>query len=157
MAQLSNKALLNFSAATSALVLTESLRLIRNYRYYNNLDDGTISRDRIVDLVRDAKTLGFSLQNLMSKAEPDEAPFYVSIAAAIYDRLENIHRNLLFFDAGDIVDIIPLVDRQRAFWQHFNDVHFYEADLIYELEHSVPETLQKIEKKVIGLPQIVCV
>lgn len=152
MAELSSKALANLTAASSALILTESLRLVRNYRYYNNLSNDRISRDKIVAKVRDARKLSFALQNLMSRDEPDEAPFFVAIAGAINDLLEEIHRKLLFFDADDIVDIIPLVDQQRTFWAEFNEVNFYDSSLIRELDNSVPEKLIQIEKNVLGLP-----
>lgn len=152
MAELSSKALANFTAASSALVLTESLRLVRNYRYYNNLSADSVSRDQLVVKVRQARKLSFALQNLMNREEPDEAPFFVSIAGEINDLLEEIHRKLLFFDARHIVDIIPLVDRQRRFWADFNEVEFYGSNLAQELDHSVPETFLKIEKKLLGLP-----
>lgn len=152
MAELSSKALANFTAASSALILTQSLRLLRNYRYYNNLSDDRISRDKLVVKVRDVRTLSFALQNLMGRDEPDEAPFFVAIAGGINDLLEEIHRKLLFFDADDIVDIIPLVDQQRKFWADFNEVDFYDSSLIKELDNSIPETLIRIEKNLIGLP-----
>lgn len=152
MAELSSKALANFTAASSALILTESLRLVRNYRYYNNLSDDRISRDKLVAKVHDVRKLSFTLQNLMSRDEPDEAPFFVAVAGAINDLLEEIHRKLLFFDAEDIVDIIPLVDQQRKFWADFNEVNFYDSSLIQKLDNCVPETLIQIEKNLIGLP-----
>lgn len=152
MAELSSKALANFTAASSALILTQSLRLIRNYRYYNNLSDDTASRDKLVAKVREARKLSFTLQNLMSRDEPDEAPFFVAIAGGINDLLEEVHRKLLFFDADDIVDIIPLIDQQRKFWADFNEADFYDSTLTLKLDNSVPETLIKIEKNVIGLP-----
>lgn len=157
MAELSSKALANFTAASSALILTESLRLIRNYRYYNNLSENCVSRDQLVVKVRQVRKLAFTLQNLMSRNEPDEAPFFVSIAGTINDLLEEIHRKLLFFDARDIVDIIPLVDRQRRFWADFNEVDFYGSSLVQELDHSIPKALVKIENNLIGLPPLASV
>lgn len=152
MAELSSKALANFTAASSALILTESLRLIRNYRYYNNLSDNRASRNELIDKVREVRKLSFALHNLMSKNEPDEAPFFVTIAGGINDLLEEIHRKLLFFDADDIVDVIPKIDEQRKFWADFNEVDFYDSGLEKELEHSIPEALISIEKILIGLP-----
>lgn len=152
MAELSSNALANFTAASSALVLTQSMRLLRNYRYYNNLSENRVSRDELLAKVREARKLAFTLQNLMSRNEQEEAPFFVSVAGRINDVLEEIHRKLLFFKAQDIVEIIPMVDRQRTFWEKFNRVDFYDSLLIQELDNSVPETLLKIEKKIIGLP-----
>lgn len=152
MAELSSKALANFSAATSALILTESLRLVRNYKYYNNLAEDTASRDQLIENIHSVRKLTFSLHNLMSKSEPDKAPFFVSIAGAINDLLEEIHRKLLFYDADLIVDIIPEIDQQRNFWKDFTDTGFYDSHLLRELDHSIPETLLSIEKNLLGLP-----
>lgn len=152
MAELSSKALANFTAATSALILTESLRLIRNYKYYNNISEDTVSRDYLIKKVKILRKLTFTLQNLMSKGEPEEAPFFVSIAGEINDGLEEIHRKLLFYDAELIVDIIPMIDQQRKFWKNFTDTEFYDSNLIKKLDHSIPETLFSIEKNLLGLP-----
>lgn len=152
MAELSSKALANFTAATSALILTESLRLVRNYKYYNNLAEDTASRDQLIQKVRNVRKLAFALENLMNKNEPDEAPFFVSISGCINDLLEEIHRKLLFYDADLIVDIIPMIDQQRKFWKEFASTEFYDSHLLKELDHSIPETLLSIEKKLLGLP-----
>jgi hypothetical protein len=152
MAELSRKALANFTAATSALILTESLRLVRNYKYYNNISEDTVSRDYLVKKVKILRKLTFSLQNLMSKNEPDEAPFFVSIAGEINDILEEIHRKLLFYDTNLIVDIIPIIDRERKFWSDFTEAKFYDSSLLHQLDHSIPETLFSIEKNLLGLP-----
>lgn len=157
MAKLSSKALANFTAASSALILTESLRLIRNYRYYNDLIEDKIYRDQLISKVREARKHTFTLQNLMSRDEPDEAPFFVTIAGAINDLFEEIHRKVLFFDSEEIVDIIPIIDSQRKFWKEFDQVHFYNLTLVRELDSTIPEALIKIEKKLIGLPRSVCV
>lgn len=155
MAELSSKALANFTAASSALILTDSLRLIRNYRYYNNLSDDRIYSVELVKKAREARKLAYILQNLISKDEPDEAPFFVSVAGLVNDLLEEIHRKLLFFQSDDIIDIIPKVDQQRRFWSDFNQSHFYDADLVKALDHSVPQALLKIERKIEHLPEYV--
>ncbi len=152
MAELSSKALANFTAATSALILTESLRLVRNYKYYNNISEDKVTREQLIQKVRNVRKLAFTLENLMTKDEPEEAPFFVSVAGCINDMLEEIHRKILFYDADLIVDIIPLIDQQRKFWNGFSEPEFYDSQLLRELDHSVPETLFAIEKKVIGLP-----
>ena len=152
MAELSSKELANFTAATSALILTESLRLIRKYRYYNNLSEDKASREQLIKRIRTVRQLTFSLQNLMSKGEPDEAPFFVSISGAINNMLEEVHRKLLFYDADLIVDIIPLIDQQRSFWKNCTDPEFYNSHLLNELDRSIPETLFRIEKNLLGLP-----
>jgi len=81
-----------------------------------------------------------------------ENPFLVSIACNINDAFEEIHRDLLFYDADEIVDIIPLIDQQRKFWADFTEPEFYDSHLFNKLDRSVPETLYKIEKNLLGLP-----
>lgn len=152
MAELRSQELANFTAATSALILTESLRLVRNYRYYNNIAEDTASRERLIQNVRNARKLAFALHNLMSKNESVQAPFYVTIAGSINDRLEEIHRKILFYDADLIVDIIPKIDQQREFWKDFTDTEFYDSHLLNELDHSIPEALLSLEKNLLGLP-----
>jgi len=157
MAELSSKALANFTAATSALILTESLRLIRNYRYYNNISEDSVTRKELIKKVRNVRKLAFTLENLINKDEPEEAPFFVSVAGCINDLLEEIHRKILFYDANLIVEIIPIIDQQRKFWEDFSEPDFYDAELLRELDHSVPEALYTIEKKLIGLPSFASV
>lgn len=152
MAELSQKALLNFAAASSAMMLVESLRLIRNYKYYNNISDNTVSRTALLEQIRYTRRLAFSLHNLMEKDETDEAPFYVSIAGAIYDAFEEIHRSILFFDPEDIVSIIPGIDEQRSFWSGFCDTEFYNGRLIHQLEDIIPKKIIDLETKIKGLP-----
>lgn len=152
MAELSSKALANFTAATSALILTESLRLVRNYKYYNNLAEDRASRDQLIQKVHNIRKLAFTLENLVSKNEPEEAPFLVSISGCINDMFEEIHRKILFYDAELIVDIIPMIDKQRKFWKDFTDTKFYDSHLLKELDRHIPKTLLSIEKNLIGLP-----
>ena len=152
MAELSQKALLNFAAASSAMMLVESLRLIRNYKYYNNISDTTQSRTALLEQVRYTRSLAFTLHNLMEKEDEDEAPFYVSIAGTINDTLEEIHRNILFFDPDDIVSIIPDIDEQRSFWAGFCEPEFYSARLLQKLEDTVPMKMITLEKKLKRLP-----
>lgn len=157
MAELSSKALANFSAATSALIITESLRLVRNYKYYNNLAEDEASRDQLIEQVRNVRKLSFTLHNLMCKNEPEEGPFFVSVAGVINDSLEEVHRKILFYDADLIVDIIPLIDQQRNFWEDFTETEFYDSHLLKKLDHSIPKTLFTIEKKLLGLPSFASV
>lgn len=152
MAELSQKALLNFAAASSAMMLVESLRLIRNHKYYNNISDNTVSRTALLEQVRFTRSLAFSLHNLMEKDEAEEAPFYVSIAGTINDAFEEVHRNILFFDPEDIVSIIPGIDEQRSFWAGFCDTEFYNAELIHSLEAIVPKQIIALENKIKNLP-----
>ena len=152
MAELSSKALANFAAASSALILTESLRLVRNYNYYNNLSEKKIYSTELAKKAREVRKLAYILQNLICKNEPEEAPFFVTVAGVINDLLEEIHRKLLFFDGDDIIEIIQKIDEQRRFWSDFNEVDFYDSDLIQKLDNSVPETLIRIEKSIENLP-----
>ncbi len=153
MAELSSEHLANFTAASSALILTQSLRLIRNYRYYNNLSGNKASRETIQRRIRETRQLAFTLHNLMSRDEPNFAPFYVSVAGGINDRLEEIHRKLLFFEAREITDMIPIVDKLRKYWRNFSGIEFYDEELINKLDFEIPETLIVLEKKAAYLPE----
>lgn len=152
MAELNQRALLNFAAASSAMVLVESLRLIRNYKYYNNISESTITRDSLIEQIRYIRSLAFTLHNLMENEDEDEAPFYVSLAGTINDTFEEIHRNILFFDSDDIVSIIPEIDKQRSFWAGFSESEFYNDQLIQDLEDNLPKKIVSLEKKIEKLP-----
>lgn len=152
MAELNSNALANITAATSALIITESMRLVRNYKYYNNISEDSTTRDQLINKVRQIRKLAFTLENLMNKNEADEAPFLVSVAGSINNIFEEVHRKILFYDADLIVKIIPLIDKQRLFWKAFIEPEFYDDQLIKKLEHTIPDTLSTIEKNLIGLP-----
>lgn len=153
MAKLDNDSrLLQFAAATTAITLTTSRKLIRNFRYYKNRSDDRIEREELSSLCRYARQDAFGLQNLMINGADTDSPFLVSLAGEIYDRLEELHRKLLFFEADSITDIIPLVDEQRRFWKQLTQSDFYSDNLIRELEGPVPNTFETIEQLIHKLP-----
>lgn len=154
MVQLSRKALFNFAAASSSMMLVESLRLIRNYRYYNNIPGNSITRSSLLEQIRFTQSLVFTLHNLMEKGDEEEAPFYVSIAGTINDVFEEVHRNILFYEPDEIVSIILEIDEQRRFWAGFCDTGFYNDQLVQKLEDTFPEKLRSLEKKIEKLPLI---
>lgn len=143
---------IHFAAAASAVTLTTSRKLVRNFRYYKSSDPGIVSRDELILLCREARSEAFSMHNVMTTDEIDRSPFLVSLAGQIFDQLEELHRKLLFFDAESISQIIPHVDRQRSFWKNLTNPEFYSQDLIHNLEHSIPRKFTKIESLIEQLP-----
>lgn len=153
MAKLDSHGLFEFAAATTAITLTTSRRLLRNFRYYKDHDENPpVQRDELAELCRSIRQNAFSLQNLMLNEATADSPFLVSVAGEIYDQLEELHRKLLFFDADQIVEIIPLVDSQRKFWKHLTEAEFYSESLLPELEKNIPGTLHNLEEKILELP-----
>lgn len=153
MAQLKNSnSSIQFAAAASAVTLTTSRKLARNFRYYKSSDPGLVSRDDLVILCREARSEAFSMHNLITKDERNRSPFLVSLAGQIFDQLEELHRKLLFFDAELISQIIPIVDQQRSFWKYLTNPEFYSQDLIHNLEHNIPRKFTKIESLIEQLP-----
>jgi len=156
MAKIEPSNALRFAAATSALTLTTSRKLIRNFRYYRSEAPGSISSRDLAKLCRDIRRNAFSLYNLMEH-DPDSSPFFVSLAGEINDQLEELHRKLLFFDPDHISDIIPLIDRQRTFWNRLTEEDFYNRELLGSLENEIPNTLTEIENKITLLPENVSI
>ncbi|MEX2456384.1 MAG: hypothetical protein WD381_03680, partial [Balneolaceae bacterium] len=83
----------------------------------------------------------YTLQNLFLNEEDtvSSSPFKVMLAKNILDRFEELHRNLLFFDVDTIQSIIPVIDRQRRFWQQSTEVEFYDERLLQKLETTVEQ------------------
>lgn len=154
MAQLNrSRQLIYTAAAASAITATTGRKLARNFRYYKETSGNRVFRDELYALCRAIRSDVYSLHNLLMKEEPDEAPFWVSLAGQVYDQLEELHRNLLFFDAEAISEIIPIVDKQRAFWKHLTEPAFYSVSLAEHLEHSVPPALTRAERLIEQLPE----
>lgn len=156
MAKIEPSYALRFAAATSALTLTTSRKLIRNFRYYRNDEPGSISSRDLAKLCRDTRRNAFSLNNLMEH-DPDSSPFFVSLAGEINDQLEELHRKLLFFDPDQISEIVPLIDRQRTFWNRLAEEDFYNRELLGSLENEIPNILTEIEHKITLLPEKVSI
>jgi hypothetical protein len=154
MAQVNRDSLLTFAAAVSAVTLSTSGRLKRNFSYYRNGRSETIMRDELVLLCRGIRHDAFGLHNLMESDE-SRAPFFVALAGRIADRLEELHRKLLFFDSALIADIIPELDTERAFWANLTDPGFYSDLLTSRLEHDIPGKFIRIEIHLNRLPDSV--
>ena len=152
MAKLEHSMALRFAAATSALTLTTSRKLIRNFRYYRSEEPGSILSRDLAKLCRHARRNAFSLYNLMER-DTDFSPFFVSLAGEIYDQLEELHRKLLFFDPDQISELIPLIDRQRTFWNRLSEEDFYNRELLDSLENEIPDIFTEIELKITQLPE----
>lgn len=154
MAKLEPTSLLTFSAAASALTLSTSRKLIRNFRYYRNTETEIVKRDALIKLCLNIRQDSFGLQNLVESDEQYPV-FFVALARQISDQLEDLHRNILFFEASQITEIIKLIDQQRIFWCNHTDPNFYNFELINTLEHKIPATLYRIETLIKRLPDSV--
>ncbi|MEX0647274.1 MAG: hypothetical protein WEA56_06930 [Balneolaceae bacterium] len=141
-----------FAAAATAVALTTGRKLSRNFRYYRNRSENVIHRDELVALCRSIRQDAFGLQNMIMNENDEKSPFLVSVSGLIYDQLEELHRKLLFFEAGSISEIIPLIDDQRRFWQRLTQPDFYSETLLHELEYNIPCNLEIIEQQVQKLP-----
>lgn len=151
MAKLDTGFTLRFAAAASALTITTSRKLIRNFSYYRSDKPDTIYSMDLILLCRTIRKKAFSLYNLMGH-DPESSPFFVSLAGEINDLLEELHRNILFFEGDRISEIIPIIDRQRDFWSGLTDEDFYSETLLKALEIEIPDALQETEKKLLLLP-----
>lgn len=151
MAKLERNELYDFTAAATALTLSTGRKLIRNFSYYRTEKSDRIYSEELHALCIGIRKDTFSLHNLMTSSE-NYSPFFVAIAGQISDRLEELHRKLLFFDPEEIIGLIRLIDGQRTFWNRATDPEFYDEILISHLEHDIPEKLLKIELELLRLP-----
>lgn len=158
MAQL-NQDLLSFSAAATGITLTIGKRLSRNFSTYRKRADQVekVYRDDILMRIDEAVKLSYSLHNLLIEEENRNAPFMVAIAGQIADLLDEIHHNLLIYNADNILDIIPPLDALREWWSGYTDSEFYDQRLSHHIEHQFPRNISKIETGVQILPYIATV
>lgn len=152
MAELNLSSTQQFAAAASALTLTTGRRLARNFLAYRNNDHVIINKDMIINLLNSIKHNCYSLHNLLEN-EPSFTPFYVTVAGEINDHFEELHRALLYFPADKIDELIPIIDKQRAFWTDFTNTDFYCSELACALEHSVVHDLNFIKIQIDKLPE----
>jgi hypothetical protein len=152
MAKLDTGFTLRFAAAASALTLTTSRKLIRNFSYYRSDEPDTIYSTDLVLLCRKIRKKSSSLYNLMEH-DPESSPFFVSLAGEINELLEELHRSLLFFEGDRISEIIPIIDQQRDFWSGLTNTDFYSETLLKALETEIPDALQETETKLLLLPE----
>ena len=155
MAEL-NRELLTFTAAATGITLTIGKRLSRNFSTYRKRADQVekVYRDDILIRIDEAVELSYSLHNLMLEKESRNAPFMVAIAGQIVDLLDEIHHNLLLYDADHILDIIPAVDSLRVWWNGYTEPEFYDHRLSHHIEHQFSREISKIETGVQTLPYI---
>jgi hypothetical protein len=154
MAELDSDQHFLFAAAASAVALSTGKRLARNFSYYRSSGRHTILRDELETLCRSIRRQVFSLSNLIRR-DARFSPFWVSIAGEINDRLEELHRKLLFFDPARITEPVQIIDEQRTFWKEMTDPEFYGENLALRLETDIPQKLQETEELISGLPESV--
>lgn len=155
MAKLSLKSeKMQFAAAVTAMSLGTSRRLSRNFRYYKQSELSEIKREDLQKISAQIRHEIYTLQNLFLNEENSisNSPFKVMLAKSILDRFEELHRNLLFFDVDTIQSIIPVIDRQRHFWQQSTEVEFYDENLIQKLEATAEQDLIELEASLETLP-----
>lgn len=152
MAKLNPAELLRFAAATTAMTLSTSRKLIRNFNYYKTSDPTTITKSELLSLYKRIRFDLFSLQNLLMNSNENTTPYIVSLSGQIFDQFEELHRKLLFFDPDLLVEIIPVIDEQRKFWVQRTDIEFYNQNLLSHIENRVTGPIQKLEKQLEQLP-----
>jgi len=137
------------------MTLSVSLRCARDFRYYRSQKPVIIEREDLEKLCHQIRQNLFSLQNIMIKEITHSLyPFLFLLGRAIHDDLETLHRDLLFFQADDLVEIIPLIDIERKRWHSYNQADFYDVELISQLDHQIPYNLDKILTHIRRLPLI---
>lgn len=151
MAELNRDSLITI-AATTALTLTTSRKLIRNFDYYKTGGQKFVTRKELLALCKKNRMDVFGMANLMAQDSSNMSPFLVATAGQIVDRFEEFHRKLLFFHPEDSIDIIPVIDEQRRYWSGITNEQFYDKNLQKELENEIPEKLSFIESEVKKLP-----
>jgi hypothetical protein len=146
---------LSWAAAATLMTLSVSLRCARDFRYYRSKKSEIIERDDLEKLCDQIRLNLFSLQNVMiQEITPSLYPFLFLLGRTIHDDLETLHRDLLFFQADDLVEIIPLIDTERKRWNFYNQADFYNEELISQLDHQIPYNLDYILTHIRRLPDI---
>lgn len=150
-----NDSPLSFAAAVTAMSLGTGKRLIRNFKYYKQTEPEIVSRESCNNINREIRFNIFSLQNLYldSNDEATHGSFKVMIAKQIQDDLEQLHRTLLFFDADDIVNIIPILDQQRDFWSGSHNPDFYADILPQRINREILPLIEQTESLLYALPE----
>jgi len=150
-----NDSALSFAAAVTAMSVGTGKRLIRNFSYYKQTRDESISRQTCLDISKELRFNMFSLQNLYldDSGYDSHGSFKVLIAKQIQDNLEELHRKILFFEPDDIVEIIPAVDSLRSFWSDSSDPEFYNSDLPLRIDKQNIPLLTEIRRHLKKLPK----
>lgn len=150
-----NDSSLSFAAAVTAMSIGTGKRLIRNFKYYKQTEPEVVTRDSCINVNRELRFNVFSLQNLYldEHNEATHGSFKVMIAKQIQDDLEQLHRNLLFFDADDIIDIIHILDQRRSFWAQSHDPGFYSDDLPQRINTEILPLIERTKTLLYALPE----
>lgn len=136
------------------MTLSVSVRCARDFKYYRSGEQTVIDLDNLLKICSRLYHHGYSLQNLMTAPEsPSVYPFLFLIGRNIHDDLETLHRDLLFFEPDDIVDIIPLIDDERKRWKSYNRASYYSETLVEKLDHEFPVFIEKLDSELHKLPQ----
>jgi hypothetical protein len=153
MAKLNSPAM-ELAAAVSAATLTTSRRLSRNFNYYrsNSLNEKCFSRDSLLSVCNNLRMDLFGLQNLFLDYAESPTPFMVTLAGDVHDSFENLHRNLLFYDAEHIESIIPKIDHERSYWSNFTNHHFYEKGISEHINTNTLPAISQIKQKLLAFP-----
>jgi hypothetical protein len=146
---------LTWAAAATLMTLSVSLRCARDFRYYRSRKSVIIERDELETLCNQIRKNLYSLQNVMiNEIRPSLYPFLFLLGRAIHDDLETLHRDLLFFQADELTEIIPVIDIERKRWKSYNQADFYDEELISQLDHQIPNHLEVILTNIYKLPEI---
>lgn len=144
----------NWAAVATLMTLSVSVRCARDFRYYRTGANTLIKRKNLLKICTRLKHHTYSLQNLMTGRKfPSVYPFMFLIGRNIHDNLETLHRDLLFFKAEDIVDIIPIIDVERKRWSCYNRASFYDETLVEQLDYEIPAIIEKLDTNLRCLPE----
>lgn len=144
----------NWAATATLMTLSVSMRCVRDFRYYRTDKPVTIKRSDLEQVGEQLLENSFTLHNLlMDTISPSTWPFLFLIGRSVHDDLETLHRDLLFFDPGDIVDMIRTIDGERTRWKKYNRVSFYSEVLADCLDHEIPLTFQNLLSNLKKLPK----
>lgn len=130
---------LPFAAAVTAMTLGTSKRLMRNFTYYKQNSNQTVFRQDCICTFNELRFNVFGLQNLWLDKDPTDAnsSFKVMLSKQIQDNLEQLHRDLLFFDVDHIVELIQHIDHLRSFWSESSKAEFYDDSLTNRIDKQV--------------------
>ncbi len=136
---------MNWAAAATLMTLSVSVRCARDFRYYRATEPESVKHDELVKICHRLRRNSFALQNLMMKELTSSTfPFLFLLGRAIHDDLETLHRDILFFDADQIIAIIPLIDAERNRWKNYNRASFYDEALTGQLDHAIPAHFDRL-------------
>ena len=157
MAKLNNDSpALHFAAAVTAMSIGTGKRLIRNFQYYRKNTSEVVEKRECLTLYREIRFNLFSLQNLYlddgNQQNDANSAYKVMLAKQVQDNLEDLHRKILFFDAGQITGLIPIIDRQRSFWKQSTEPEFYDDNLPLEIDRHLLTEFPAMERHLNSLP-----